>query len=71
MKNRLYLDEDAMDNDLVDALRDRGLNMLTAREAGFVNQPDDKHLSFATKQGRALYSFNARDYYPLHKYCLS
>ena len=34
MQIRLYLDEDAMDGDVVEALRTRGVNVLTAEEAG-------------------------------------
>ena len=36
MKIRLYLDEDAMDGNLVWALRVRGLDVATALESGLI-----------------------------------
>ena len=53
---RLYIDEDAMDTDLVNALRLRGVDTLTVRDAGMIRQPDEAQLRFASQQGRALYS---------------
>lgn len=66
MTLRLYIDEDAMDRDLVRALRARGVDVLTAIEAGLIEQPDETHLEYATAQGRILYGFNVSDYYRLH-----
>jgi uncharacterized protein with PIN domain len=66
MQIRLYLDEDAMDSDLVRALRLRGVDVLTAHDAGLINTPDEEHLTFAATNGRALYSFNVADYMILH-----
>lgn len=66
MKIRLYLDEDAMDGDLVRALRLRGADVQTALEAGLINHPDDEHLAYAARQERALYSFNVVDFMTLH-----
>lgn len=63
---RLYVDEDALDNDLVSALRARGVDILTAREAGMIEQKDEVHLEYATRQGRVLFSFNVGDFYRLH-----
>jgi hypothetical protein len=63
---RLYLDEDAQDSDLVRALHARGVDALTAFDAGMVEQPDERHLQFATTQGRVLYSFNVGDFLRLH-----
>lgn len=37
MTVRIYVDEDAMDRDLVRALRARGIDVLTALEADMVN----------------------------------
>jgi hypothetical protein len=62
----LYLDEDAMDKALVQALDARGVDMLTAMEAGMIDRLDALHLEYATAQGRALYSFNVGDFYRLH-----
>ncbi len=66
MTIRLYVDEDAMDKDLVRALRARGIDVLTALEAGMIERDDSEHLDYATAQGRVLYSFNVGDFYRLH-----
>ena len=66
MRIRLYLDEDAMDRDLADALRQRGVDVLTALEAGMIARPDKEHLEFAVSQDRVLYSFNVGDFAALH-----
>jgi len=63
---RLYVDEDAMDGDLVRGLRSRGIDVLTANEAGMIRQKDEAHLRLATDQGRALYSFNVADFHEIH-----
>ena len=47
MKIRLYLDEDAMDGNLVWALRIRGLDVVTALDSGLIHTPDAKHLEYA------------------------
>jgi hypothetical protein len=62
----LYLDEDAMDLALVRALRARGVDVLTAREMGMIERPDEEHLVRATREGRVLYSFNVGDFQRLH-----
>jgi len=62
----LYLDEDAMDDDLVQALRFRGVDVLTATEAGMLHRNDDEQLYWATVNRRVLYSFNVKDFYQLH-----
>jgi Domain of unknown function (DUF5615) len=66
MKIRLYLDEDAMDSDLVHALRIHGVDVTTALAEGMIQHHDNGHLAIAASQGRALYSFNASDYLALH-----
>lgn len=66
MKIRLYLDEDAMDSDLAQALRMRGMDVQTALEAGLINTPDNKQLAYAARHDRALYSFNVVDFMALH-----
>lgn len=63
---RLYLDEDALDDDLMEALRRRRVDVTTATEAGLRHRPDPEHLAYAAVQGRAIYSFNTGDYYALH-----
>lgn len=63
---RLYFDEDAMDDALVGALRVRGVDVLTAFEAGMIERPDEEHLDYATGQGRVLYTFNVADFCRIH-----
>ena len=55
-----------MDGDLVRGLRSRGIDVVTAADAGMIRRKDEEHLSLATVQGRALYSFNAGDYHAIH-----
>jgi hypothetical protein len=62
----LYVDEDAMDGDLVRGLRSRGMDLVTAAEAGMIRRKDEDHLALATAQGRALYSFNVVDFHQIH-----
>jgi hypothetical protein len=71
MRIRLYVDEDAMDEDLIYALRAHGVDIITALQAGMIERDDKEHLDYATAQGRVLYSFNVRDYYRLHMEYLS
>jgi hypothetical protein len=66
LKVRLYLDEDSMDGDLVRALKARGVDVLSALEAGMVERSDSHHLEYASAQGRILYSFNVGDFHRLH-----
>jgi len=63
---RLYLDEDSMQRSLVQALRARGVDVITALDAGLIGREDDEHLDYATRHGRVLCTFNAEDYYRLH-----
>jgi len=50
----------------VKALRRRGVDVLTANEAGMRERDDADHLAYATGQGRVLYSFNTGDFNALH-----
>lgn len=45
---KLYLDEDAMRKALLFGLRTKWVDVVTALEAGLVNQPDAEHLRWAT-----------------------
>ena len=67
----LYCDEDSMRNALVLALRKRGVDILSALEAGTVKEPDDRQLAYAATQGRAIYSFNVGDFCRLHSQWLA
>ena len=60
MRIALYLDEDSQDSDLVQALRLREVDVLTATEAGMNGREDEEQLDHAAAQERVLYSFNAR-----------
>jgi len=66
MKIRLYLDEDAMAEDLVRALLSRGVDLTTANLEGMIEQEDRDHLDYAISQSRVLYSYNVGDYLALH-----
>lgn len=63
---KIYFDEDAMDSDLVAALRARGVEVTTALDAGLTERADDEHLAYAADQGCVLYSFNVADFFRLH-----
>jgi hypothetical protein len=71
IRSRLYIDEDAMQTGLVDALRARRVDLVTALEAGMINRSDEEHLARARDAGRALYSFNMGDYAQIHADWLS
>lgn len=66
MRIRLYIDEDAMAKDLVKALRANGLDVVSALDAGLEGQDDERHLGYAAAHGLVLYSFNGKDFQPLH-----
>jgi predicted nuclease of predicted toxin-antitoxin system len=63
---RLYLDEDSMRRSLVRALRARGVDVVTALDAGMIEREDREHLDYAAEQGRVLCTFNVGDFYHLH-----
>lgn len=62
---RLYLDEDIHES-LLPALRQHGYDAVNVREANQRGLPDAAQLTYATKQNRMLFSFNAKDYIALH-----
>lgn len=64
---KLYLDEDTIQRKLIKALRARGVDVLTAQEAGLITASDEDHLEYATSQGRTLFTFNRGDFVKLHK----
>ncbi len=63
---RLYIDEDAADHAVVKGLRDRGIDVLTALEAGMSSATDEEQLAFAVAQDRTLYTLNVGDFCRLH-----
>jgi hypothetical protein len=63
---RLYIDEDAMDRRLVDALRGRGVDLTTVGETATTGFSDEDQLVLATAQDRVFYTFNVGDFCQLH-----
>uniref|UniRef100_B8HTZ3 DUF5615 domain-containing protein n=1 Tax=Cyanothece sp. (strain PCC 7425 / ATCC 29141) TaxID=395961 RepID=B8HTZ3_CYAP4 len=63
---RLYLDEDATHNRLLQALRNRGADVISTVEAGRLSRSDTDQLEWALNNRRVIYSFNVRDFYQLH-----
>ena len=66
MAVRLYIDEDAMAHALLQGLRARGADVLTAYEADRIGRDDAAQLDFAISQERTLYTFNVADFCRLH-----
>jgi hypothetical protein len=51
---KIYIDEDAMESDLVGALRSRGVTVIAALDAGLIGKSDEEQLAFATERGCVL-----------------
>lgn len=66
MQIHLYFDEDAQDDDVIAALRLRGVNVLTTTEAGMLGRDDEDQLAYAANGERTFYSFNVGDFNALH-----
>jgi predicted nuclease of predicted toxin-antitoxin system len=62
----LYIDEDSMDADFVQALRSRNVDVLTVADVGMLHKTDEEQLDWARQKGRVIFSFNTRDFYRLH-----
>jgi hypothetical protein len=71
MKLRLFLDEDSIRHGLVQALRARGVDVLTALEADMAERLDEDLLEYASAEGRVLYTCNISDFNHLHTAWLS
>lgn len=65
-KIRLYIDEDSMDDDFVQALKSRNIDVLTVSDVAMLNKTDEEQLTWATEHNRVIFSFNIRDFYRLH-----
>jgi hypothetical protein len=61
-----YIDEDAMRNSFVNALRNANLDVITVAEVDRLGYSDTEQLDWATEQHRVLYSFNVKDFSVLH-----
>ena len=66
MKLRLYIDEDSMSHALVDAIRARGVDVVTPFDVEMMGHTDEEQLKFAARSGHALFSFNVGDFFHLH-----
>lgn len=61
---RLYVDEDVWGG-LASALRARGYEAISVREAGRQEASDEEQLAFAASEGRAILIYNKRHFAPL------
>lgn len=55
-----------MDEDFVQALRSRNVDVLTVGDIGMLHRSDEDQLNWAKENGRVIFSFNTRDFYRLH-----
>ena len=67
MSFALYLDEH-VDVLLAFLLRQGGYDVLTTQEAANRGLPDEAQLAFATESGRAILTFDIKDFDPLVEY---
>jgi len=65
------MDEDTINRRLINVLRFRGMDVLTAKEADRIQVSDRDHLIYAASLGRTVFTFNTRDFMKLHKEYLS
>ena len=68
---KLYIDEDAQRTDLIQALRARQIDVVTASDADLLKQTDDVQLRYATAEGEVIFTFNRGDFLRLHTDWLS
>ena len=61
----LYFDEHVQIG-LAEALKARGVDVLTTQEAGNVGVSDLEQLTFAAGKGRTLFSYNKRHFAKVH-----
>jgi predicted nuclease of predicted toxin-antitoxin system len=65
MRVKLYLDENVPEA-IATALRLRGYDVTTTKEAGKKAASDSDQLRYATSQKRVLFTFNVADFAKLH-----
>jgi hypothetical protein len=68
---RLYLDEDSMNRALLLALRQRNIDVITVNEVQTQGLTDEAQLLWASTNGRAICTYNVRDFSQLHQQFLS
>jgi hypothetical protein len=61
-----FLPREDIQSGLAEALRIRGVNLLTTMEAGMIGSDDIHQLIFASENKRSLVSYNKRDFARLH-----
>jgi predicted nuclease of predicted toxin-antitoxin system len=61
----LYLDED-QDPLVARQCRTRGYDVLSTNDAGMLGATDEEQLDYAAREGRALVTFNIKDFSLLH-----
>ena len=66
MSLRLYLDEDASRWSVLDALRNRDIDVATTSEAGMLQRSDRDQLLWATAAGRVIFTHNVKHFCALH-----
>lgn len=66
MKIRVYLDED-VPSSFAQALINRGVDVVTTQQVKNLKQSDAKQLVYATKEERAIFTHNKRDFILLNK----
>ncbi len=66
MAIKLYLDED-VDPLLARVLQDRGVDCRSTRESNNLGRSDSDQLTFAAIQGRAILTFNVKDFVQLSR----
>ena len=60
------MDEDAMDNLFVQAIRTRDVDVNTVKEIKKIGVSDEEQLIIAHTQGRVIYTYNTGDFCRLH-----
>ena len=71
MTLRFYFDEDAAEQALVQALRSRGVDVLTPHEVGLLGADDQAQLRWCAEHGHILISHNTSDFCRHHRELLS
>ena len=66
MQLRFHFDEDAKEQAVIRALRERGLDVTTTAEMQLTGSDDRKQLTWALSQGRILVTHNGADFCRLH-----
>src|SRR3989304_643708 len=62
---KLYLDEDVPEA-VATALRLRGYDVVTVRDAGRKGLSDIEQLKYASSENRVIFTFNVADFYEMH-----